>query len=195
MNKSTILLGSALGFALMFGQGTYATDESSSPIESYETQDKDHIDKREHKVRKFHKRHGRYGKYRKHNCKVMKKKLEHIIKRIAGSESLFEEAPAKYFKWMAFRAGIILRAYKRCEYTRDCGKNCIPSAQHVKTVKLYATMFEAWANAAKGKDKIDQGLISAAHDKVPELIASAKYLIKNCCKKSTKKSKPEEKAE
>ena len=189
MKKSMILLGSTLGFALMFGQNLYATDDSSENEIKVEAQDKDDTvkkDKGEHKCCK------------KHDCKDVKKKLEKIIKKLEKDDQLFEKDPAKYFKQVTFDSIPLLKAYKCCEKAKDC-KDCAPSDKHVETVKLYATMFEAWANAAKDEDKRDTDLLSSAHDKVPEIIKSAKYLLENCCKeadkKSDKDSDPEEKDE
>jgi len=180
MKKSMILLGSALSFALMFGQSSYAADEEDSRIDTVEMQDKEHADEKTHKKSKCHK---------KHDCKNVKKKLEKIIKKIEESESLFTTEPAKYFKQVSFNAMLLLKAYKCCEKAKDC-KDCAPSDQHVEIVKLHATMFEAWANATK-EDKKDESLLSNAHDKVPEIIKNAKYLLENCCKKADKNSKEE----
>ena len=186
-----ILLGSALGFALMFCQGSYATDDNSDNGGTVEVQDKDAVEQKNCKEHKC---------YKKHDCKNIKKKLEKIIKKIEDSESLFEKEPAKYFKQVSFNTIALLKAYKCCEKSKDC-KDCTPSEPHVETVKLYATMFEAWANASKEEDKIDKDLLSNAHEKVPEIIKSAKSLLENCAKKADKKSdeeadsEPEEKDE
>lgn len=181
MDKSKILLGSALSFALMFGQSSYAADEEAGSI-SVEVPDKDHADKKVQKERKC---------YKKRDCKDAKKKLKKIIKKIKDSESLFEQEPAKYFKQVSFNTILLLKAYKCCEKAKDC-KDCAPSDQHVEAVKLYATMFEAWANAAKEEDQRDKDLLSNAHDKVSEIIKSAEYLLENCGnKKADENSKKE----
>ena len=179
MNKSMMLLGSALSFALMFGQNSYATEEETDSIENVEMQYKDRADKKSHKVDKCNK---------KQDCKGVQKKLKKIIKKIEDSAPIFDQDPAKYFKQVSFNTILLLKAYKCCEKVKGC-KVCVPSDMHVETVKLHATMFEAWANASKEEDKIDKALLSNAHDKVPEIIQSAEYLLENCCKKADEDSK------
>ncbi len=177
MKKSAILLGSALGFALMFGQGAYASDDNSDNTEIYQTHEKEH------------------KKCKKHNCKDVKKKLEKIIKKVEENESLFEKDPAKYFKNVSLHSMCLVKAYTGCENIKNC-KNCCPSDEHVEAVKLHSIMFEAWANACKEEEKVNKELLASAHDKVPEIIKSAQHLIETCCKKADKKSgKTEEKRE
>lgn len=177
MEKSAILFGSALGFALMFGQGAYASDDNINNTE-INTEISQTYEK-EHK------------KCKKHNCKDVKKKLEQIIKKSDKNEPLFEKEPAKYFKNAAINSMFLVKAYKECEDIKNC-KNCCPSDEHVEAVKLHYIMFEAWANACKGEDETNKDLLAKAHDKVPEIIKSAQHLLETCCKKADKKSSKKE---
>ena len=53
----------------------------------------------------------------------------------------------------------------------------IPTAEHVQAIKLYAVMYEAFANASKDKAEINWDLLKDAHSKKADLIKLAEKLV------------------
>lgn len=86
--------------------------------------------------------------------------IDDLLKIKQDDEKLFESCPHDYFGWISRNIGQIVKLFKNYGYA--------PTEEHVKAVKLYALMFEAFGNAAKGKDNIDKVLLNNVHSKVPD---------------------------
>ena len=146
VNKKQILLGSLLGAAVLYSSVAQTSDEVKHA---------EHISKE--KTRKVkHKRH--------HN----EKKLVQIINKLnkIDDELNFEEKPQEYFKILSYKAKQIARMY---------GHHA-PTEEHVLAIKLYAVMYEAFANATKDKAEINWDLLKDAHSKKADLIRIAEKL-------------------
>ena len=93
--------------------------------------------------------------------------VDTLVKAQKDEESLFENSPHDYFGMVSFSAKQLVKLYD----------DFAPINEHVEAIKLYALMYEAFGNAAKGKDKFDHKLLNDAHSKVSDLIRLAEYLI------------------